>query len=343
MRDITRSNWIELGVDDAVFFLRMAVPVRSRDQEEWFMPHIVIKYPEQQDIVRELGERLTVGRAKQSDVVIDDPRASRNHAEIFRAREGKYLVTDLGSINGTWVNGRRLSAPRNLQEGDIVVIADVALRFVAPIVPAKATAPESQSAAGTAAFLRQEWVIVLVSDIRGYTRMSESLPQAEFSALITEWFRECREAVESNGGTIDKFIGDAVMAYWIVGDKSNLGAQVNAALEAAKGMDARAKAFSKRFSERFTDHCFRIGIGVNMGDAIVGNVEERDPRSFTLVGDSVNIAFRLESLTKELGHTALVSNEIRQNASPAFRFDDLGETKVKGRLEPVTICALLLN
>ena len=307
------------------------------------MAHIVVKYPGQQGVVRELGDRLTVGRSKQSDVVIDDPRASRNHAEIFRAREDRYLVTDLGSINGTWVNGKRLSAPSSLRDGDVIVIADVALSFVAPVAPARSTASEGESAAGTEAFLRQEWVIVLVSDIRGYTRMSEVLPQADFSSLITEWFRECREIVECNGGTIDKFIGDAVMAYWIVGDKSDPGSQVNAALEAARGTDACARAFSKRFSERFPGHSFRIGIGVNIGDAILGNVEERDPRSFTLVGDSVNVAFRLESLTKEFGQTVIVSSEIRQCASSAFCFHDLGETKVKGRSEPVRICAMLFD
>jgi len=307
------------------------------------MARVIVRYPDQEEIIIEFRGRLTIGRTKNNDVVIDDPRASRNHAEILPVREGKYRLTDLGSINGTWVNGRRLSAPRDLQDGDEITIADVCLRFAAPSPPPRpqAQAAGGKSVAGTAIFLRHEWVVILVSDIRGFTRMSEVLPQSDFSSLISEWFRECREVVESNGGTIDKFMGDAVMAYWIAADRSNPGTEVDAALDAAKGMTARAEALSVRLSRQFAGQSFRIGVGINTGDAVLGNVEKRDPRSFTLMGDSVNIAFRLESLTKELGKAAIVSKEVSRHASSRFRFQDLGETQVKGRAEAVAICALL--
>ena len=188
----------------------------------------------------------------------------------------------------------------------------------------------------TTVSMRAETAVVLASDIRNHTGMSEVLPNREFSTLISNWFRESTDIIERNGGTIDKFIGDAVLAYWVAGDRARLGREVQGALTAALEMITRAERFSERLGREFAGHTFRIGVGVNLGEVIMGNVGTGEVQSFTIVGDSVNVAFRLESLTREKGVPVITSRAVAELASSPFDLRDLGMTEVEGRKEPVS-------
>lgn len=298
---------------------------------------IIVSEGEGAEFVVELGERLTIGRAPGNDLVLQDSMASRNHAEIRRMGDGRYRITDIGSSNGTWLNGRRLTVPRELENGDQIAIGGAQMRFIAPRMEPQ---EEPSMGTGTALFLRSELVIVMVADIRNYTAMSEVLPNREFSLLISDWFRESSEIIKKHGGTVDKFIGDAVMSYWVSLKKSDPSSEINASLNASLALFDRAALFSSRLSREFPGHEFRIGIGMSMGDAMMGNVGSGENQSFTVVGDSVNIAFRLESLTKTKGVQLILMRNMVESADRRFRFRDLGETEVKGRHEPVPICAL---
>jgi adenylate cyclase len=300
--------------------------------------------------VLELGERLTIGRSSSNDLVLDDQNASRRHAEIRHHGGPRYRLTDVGSANGTWLNGRRLTVPKDLEDGDRVVIGNVRMRFVAPEMIAGEGDPESTSGSitgagvfATALAMRNETVVILVSDLRNYTGMSEVLPKREFSRVISDWFREASEVVETHGGTIDKFIGDAVMAYWSVGNPADPSAEINASLRAARDMIERTSVFSQRISSQVPGQTFRIGVGINIGEAMFGNLGTSEVQAFTIVGDSVNVAFRLEALTKEKGVMVIASRAVTEHAGGGFRFVDLGEAEVKGRREPVSICSLDLD
>ncbi len=300
---------------------------------------LVITTLDQPERILILGDILSIGRAPTNELVLEDKRASRNHAEIRRIA-GRYRLSDLGSSNGTWVRGRRLTAPKDLEDGDEILIGAVQLRFVAPdeeiLQPAE---PET----GTVLSLRNESVVVLVADIRNFTTMSESLPNAEFSRLISHWFREATAIIEGNGGVVDKYIGDAVMAFWLVQEKIAPYREVNASLEAARSLLARAANFSKQISGQFPGRTFRIGVGLNMGSAMLGNVGTSQNQSFTILGDSVNVAFRLEALSKDKGFPIIMGQSMLEFASPSYRFRDLGLVEVKGRVEPVPICGLNLE
>ncbi len=299
---------------------------------------MMISAPGTQDRTVELGEGLTIGRAPTNQLVVEDPKISRHHAEIRRTASGRLLLTDLGSSNGTWVNERRLTTPCALENGDIIAIGSAHLQFMAP--PA-ATAAETTTTTGTSVMLQTEQVIVLVADIRNYTSMSESLQSESFSRFISDWFRECSEVIEAHGGTIDKFIGDAVLAYWTARDLP--AKEVNQALMTALDLVARAERFSKRLQERHPGQQFRIGIGLNLGEAIFGNIGTSKVQSFTIVGDCVNVAFRLEALTKEKGYEIIVGEAMVKYADSKFRVQDLGLALVKGRKEPVHIYHLFLH
>lgn len=307
------------------------------------MAHKVIvtreNHPETEVI---LGERLSIGRSSENQLVINDGNTSRRHAEIRKFGNSSYRIIDLGSANGTWVNGRRITTPRDLQDGDSVSIGNALIRYAA--AETAAANPEStrgEMTMSTSVTMRNEMIVVIVTDIRGYTRMMETLPAGELSKLVSDWFRESSAIVEEHGGTVDKFIGDAVMAYWVVEDRTRPTEEVSSALIVARKTVKLSEDFSQRLSTSFPDQTFRVGIGLNIGEAIFGNVGTTENPSFTIVGDSVNVAFRLESLAKELGRAVIVSKAVTENASKWFRFADLGEVQVKGRQEPVSVWGLL--
>ena len=145
---------------------------------------------------------------------------------------------------------------------------------------------------------RAEVVVVLVCDVRNYTRMSEVLPSREMSELMSRWFREASAIIDANMGTVDKFIGDAVLAYWVAETKADPAREAFAALKAAGALVASSRDFSSRLSSQFPGHVFDIGVGLNLGPAMLCNVGNSEHQSFTAVGDTVNVAFRLEPFSK---------------------------------------------
>ena len=141
---------------------------------------LIVTTEGQAERVIELDDLLTIGRSSSSHLVIDDHEASRNHAEI-RLVGDHYRLSDLGSGNGTWLNGRRLTVPKDLEDGDQIRIGRVHLGFAATQAARRFDGSMSPS---TQFMMRTEHVVVLVADIRNYTGMSEVLPNSEFTQLI---------------------------------------------------------------------------------------------------------------------------------------------------------------
>jgi adenylate cyclase len=180
---------------------------------------------------------------------------------------------------------------------------------------------------------------ILFSDIRGFTTLSERLPAEEVIALLNEYLERMTDVVFRHGGTLDKFIGDAVMAFW--------GAPVpdpdhaRRAVEAALDMLAEVDALDRAWRERGTSAGLAIGIGIHTGEAVVGNVGSLARKlDYTAIGDAVNLASRLEGLNKEYGTRAIVSASTRGAADGPYDFHPLGDVRVKGKEEPVRIFEL---
>src|SRR5262249_14498064 len=163
-------------------------------------------------------------------------------------------------------------------------------------------------------------VVILVSDIRNYTSMSETLPVHDFSRHVSDWFREASGLIERHGGIIDKFIGDAVMAYLAVPGGSEGEDETNSALQTYAQINALAEVFSQRLQQKFPGQQFRVGVGLNLGWAVYGNVGTGSHQSFTIVGDCVNVAFRLEALCKDRKCPVIVSRAVADRAEPRFSF-----------------------
>jgi len=175
-------------------------------------------------------------------------------------------------------------------------------------------------------------VTLLFSDIRGFTTLSESRTPEEVVALINRYFSMQVDVVFRHGGTLDKFIGDCIMALW--GAPLEDGQHAAHAVACALDMADTLQAFKRELG---TDADFDVGIGVHSGPAVVGLIGSDKRREYTAIGDTVNLASRIEGLTKDAKRRILVSKDTVQRCGDAFHFASCGTFPVKGRSQPVEL------
>ena len=174
---------------------------------------------------------------------------------------------------------------------------------------------------------------VLFSDIRGFTGISEGLDPQELTRLMNEFLTPMTRIIHRHRGTIDKYMGDAIMAFWgaplLDADHARHG------LEAAMEMEMQVGLLDEEFRRRNWPP-LRIGIGLNSGVMNVGNMGSEFRMAYTVLGDAVNLGSRLEGLTKTYGVTVIAS-EFTRSAVDGYVFRELDRVRVKGKDEPVDI------
>jgi adenylate cyclase len=174
---------------------------------------------------------------------------------------------------------------------------------------------------------------VLFSDVRSFTTISEGLDPQELSDLMNEFLTPLTRIIYNHRGTIDKYMGDAIMAFW--GAPLADAEHARHGLEAAMTMIAEMRRLQPAFQARGWP-ALRIGVGLNSGPMSVGNMGSEYRRAYTVLGDAVNLGSRLEGLTKEYGVDVIV-NETTRAAVPEYAYRELDRVRVKGKDRPVTI------
>ena len=182
-------------------------------------------------------------------------------------------------------------------------------------------------------------VTVMFTDIRGFTTISEKMDAQELALFLNQYLSDMSRIVFKNNGTLDKYIGDAVMAFW--GAPFEEPGHATKACNAALDMMKRVRELQKRWEEEGKPK-LEIGIGLNTGVASVGRMGSELRRGYTALGDVVNLASRLEGLNKDYG-THIIVNETTYQAAKddGFTFRELDLIRVKGKLQPVTIYQLM--
>ena len=183
-------------------------------------------------------------------------------------------------------------------------------------------------------------ISVLFSDIRNFTRISEQLPPSQITLLLNDYFTCITKIIINNSGTHDKFIGDAIMSFWNAPVDVNHHEKhaVKAALEMMDALADLNKGFEKKFNIRIT-----AGIGLHSGRCRVGNMGSDDIFDYTIIGDNVNLASRLESLTKFYGVPIIISHRMLAGLSPGILVRELDRVRVKGKEKPVRIYTIYPN
>jgi adenylate cyclase len=175
-------------------------------------------------------------------------------------------------------------------------------------------------------------VTVLFSDIRGFTTISERMNPQSLVGLLNEYFTEMVNIVMDEGGVVDKYIGDAIMAVF--------GAPVSKPDDAVNAVRAavRMRGALRQLNERLASRGIpplKTGIGIHTGDVVAGNIGSERRMEYTVIGDAVNLASRLESNTKELGVDVLISKDTYEVTKSMVDARPVREITVKGRNQPV--------
>ena len=171
---------------------------------------------------------------------------------------------------------------------------------------------------------------ILFSDIISFTKISESMSALELSEFMSRYLTSMTDAVFAHGGTIDKYIGDAVMALFgaPVASEDSAAAAIRAALE----MKERIKEFKEPGGKK---QSLRVRVGINTGTAVVGNLGSKRRSEYTALGDSVNVASRLETLARP--NEICVDEHTYSKTKDEFVFEQIGAIDVKNRVEPVSV------
>lgn len=235
-----------------------------------------------------------------------------------------------------------LTNPTGQVRGGLIVLEDISqekrmkttlYRYMTPNVA------EQVMALGDDALMvgERKDVSILFADIRGYTSLTESLEAAEVVALLNDYFETMVEAVFNCQGTLDKFMGDALMA--VFGAPLPLENHAWMAVQSALEMRQRLAEFNQQ--RRTTAAPIRIGIGISSGAVVCGNIGSQKRMDYTVIGDGVDISSRLEGITKEYGCDIILSEYTYQLCQDKIWVRELDRVCVKGKTRPISIYELI--
>ena len=242
-----------------------------------------LKYP--------CGPVVAIGRDAANTVPLDDTTVSLSHALIRMVGREQYYLIDLGSRNGSFLNDRRISTPKLLQSGDVIAIGSTSFIFHQKEIAEKFLPDEGLTVEATTLHVVSRVVLttILVADIRGFTKLAESISIENLTEVMSQWIELVEKAVEKRNGRVDKFIGDAVMAVW--DNEGDPGEHVLESLRTSCEIQELTRNLGKKYLPETTE--LRVGVGINSGEAALG--------------DAANLAFRLESTTKEWNCDVVIS------------------------------------
>jgi len=289
----------------------------------------------------------TFGRSRDNDILLPDASVSRSHAMVQKLDNGRFYLIDLGSRNGSFVNKRRVTVPVILSDGDEIGLGHFRLHFYAPNAlqvggdeeepPTECGTPELLSQ--TSAMQVRRNVSVLVTDIRDFTTLTRELGEERIGQLLRVWFDRTGSIIESRGGFVDKSIGDALMSFWIHEYEAQQARAIREILAGVDDIVGVARGMAREFS---LTKPLRFGAALNTGSAVVGNTGTGTRPDYTVLGDTVNAAFRLETCNRPLGADLTlgrISHERFCQACGMLSSFQARHVQIKGYEEPVWVYA----
>jgi class 3 adenylate cyclase len=252
-----------------------------------------------------------IGRASSNEVVLADDKVSRRHAIIHVQEQNELWLVDLGSRNGTCLNGRRIFLPIKLNDRDIIEISLFKLVFRQP-AKTKRAEPAPLAGEETIPDLKPVRCWLLIADVVASTRMNQSLSAEELSMVLGGWLAESKQIVEECGGGIDKYLGDGFLACWYDRDMTTTN------------LERGLKAF-KRLQEQ-QKPAFRVVL--HYGQVFSGGLTSFGQES--LFGKEIIFAFRMEKLAAALGEPRLLSEAASAHLAPTLPVTGVGQHGLSG-------------
>jgi adenylate cyclase len=176
--------------------------------------------------------------------------------------------------------------------------------------------------------------VIFFSDVRGFVSMTDHMPPEAIVEMLNEYMTRMVTIIQKHGGVVDKYVGDAIMALWGVPVSSP--DDTENALKACLEMRMELAALNQLRLSR-GESPIRIGMGLHRGEVIAGNIGSESKMEYTVIGDAVNLASRIESMTKDFGRDLLISHSVYENAKLQFLMESCGSVPVKGKKEPIQL------
>jgi adenylate cyclase len=286
-----------------------------------------------------LEDFTLIGRSNEATIHLNENSISRQHATI--RREGvHYWLVDLGSANGTYVNDMALTTTRVLRDGDRVQFGSNVFLFLQE----EGGAHDPGAVGTTTQVLRRnpvpvktQPVTLLVGDLKGFTQLSAQVSADKLADLMREWYADCNTIMRKHGAMIDKFIGDCVFAYWPGIDAETRFRAVTVARELRK-TELESHASTRLMLKQTQNIVLDCRVGLHLGDVAMGAMGKGIN---TAVGDAVNVAFRIESLTRILDCGVLATAAFFKDWEDGIQyFEPKGPHALKGVTEHVEVYAL---
>jgi adenylate cyclase len=254
----------------------------------------------------------TIGRLAENTLAINDAEVSRRHAIIHAQGDGGYYLVDLGSRNGTILNGQRMRMPAQLKDNDRIQISTTTLVFRA----SEPASGEDEEAMVTIAAAHQTaksgmcWL--LVADICQFTKMSQTVPQDELAQMVGKWVLACKQTIEKTQGHINKYLGDGFLAYWPmdITTAESIATTIN-------GLRALQETTPMQF--RIVLHYGQVRM-----DSSLQQGEDN------LIGPQVNFVFRMEKVCGALKQFCLLSEAAATELQPHFELANQGAHTLGG-------------
>jgi adenylate cyclase len=262
------------------------------------------------------GNCWTLGRGDDNQFVVKDRCISRNHAMIQYTDAGDRYLIDLGSSNGTFVNGRRVSIPVTIHDGDTITFGQTEFEFHCPSANDDALGmdPEGTLDGTVTSMLHlRKLMSVMVVDMRNFTILTRQTNENLLSEVMSTWFRNAGAIIRNRGSWVDKYIGDALMALWFHNGENVTKQEMMNILLALDDLNQMTRELNKQYPLPFE---LKIGAGINTGHAMIGNAGSGDRPDYTALGDTVNAAFQLEAITKELNAEIAIGSSTYRYLAP---------------------------
>lgn len=260
-----------------------------------------------------LGPNCSIGRSPSNQIVLDDTRVSRRHAVVHRRDRHEYWLIDLGSGNGSFVNGLRIAMPTLLANGDRVRIGETVLTFRQGPVSARLTSAMTHS--NTVIETKAATCWMLVADIIGSTRLAASHTPAAWASLVGAWTEGCRRVVETHDGVINKSLGDGFLALWPRDG------------QATRPVQAAVSALLA--SQRMAKLPFRIAL--HYGEVLMGGARTSGEDSVS--GLDLVLLFRMEKIAGQINRTFLCSEPAARRLEAHLDLEFAGEHVVSGFID----------
>ncbi|MBN8911280.1 MAG: adenylate/guanylate cyclase domain-containing protein [Rhizobiales bacterium] len=256
----------------------------------------------------------SIGRSSSNDIVLGDERVSRKHAIVHRQDRNEYWLVDLGSGNGSFVNGLRVALPTRLKDGDGVAIGATTLKFRQSKTSAHSMPIASSPL--TVIEVKSTTCWMLVADLVGSTELALKHAPERWASTVGGWTGDCRRIVETNDGAINKYLGDGFLAIWPREEQQTT--PVASAVKALLEMQA-------------SNHLpFRIAI--HYGDVMMGGGQSMGEDS--LSGIELVLLFRMEKIAGAMNRAFLASEQAASRLQDHLDLQFAGERPVTGFGEP---------